>query len=62
MNKQIICFMNQFGLPQAINRPHVPATKQLDLSGLEGQLLVKQTIECMIMRFARTLNKLGKMR
>lgn len=62
MNKKITCFMNKFGLPQAINRPHVPATKQLDLSGLEGQLLVKQTIECMIMRFARTLNKLGKMR
>lgn len=61
MNKKITCFMNQFGLPQAINRPHVPATKQLDLSGPEGLLLVKQTTEHVIMKFACTLNKLEKM-
>jgi hypothetical protein len=60
MNKKITCFMNQFGLPQAINRPHVPATKQLDLSGADGQLLVKQITERVIMKFARTLNKLEK--
>jgi hypothetical protein len=28
---------NAFGLPQAVNRPHMPATKKLDLSGPEGQ-------------------------
>ena len=61
MNKKITCFMNKFGLPQAINRPHVPATKQFDLSGSDGQLLVKQTTERVIMKFARTLNKLEKM-
>lgn len=61
MNQKIIFFMNQFGLPQAINRPHVPVTKQLDLSGPEGQLLIKQTTGHVIMKFARTLNKLEKM-
>lgn len=61
MNQTIIFFINQFGLPQAINRPHVPVTKQLDLSGPEGQLLIKQTTERVIIKFARTLNKLEKM-
>jgi hypothetical protein len=61
MNQKIICFMNQFGLPQAINRAHVPVRKQLDLSGPEGQFLIKQTTEHVIMKFARTLNKLEKM-
>ena len=61
MNQKIIFSMNQFGLPQAINRPHIPVTKQLDLSGLEGQLLIKQTTEHVIMKFDRTLNRLAKM-
>lgn len=61
MNKKITFFTNQFGLPQAINRPHVPATKQLDLSGPEGQLLIKETIERVIIKFAHTLTKLEKM-
>ena len=61
MNQKVIFFMNQFGLPQAINRPHVPVTKQLDLSGPEGQLLIKQTTAHVIMKFARTLNKLVNM-
>ena len=61
MNQKIICFMNQFGLPQAINRPHIPACKQLDLSGLEGQELIRQTTERVIKKFARTMAKLERM-
>jgi hypothetical protein len=61
MNQKIIFFMNQFGLPQAINRPHVPVTKQLDLSGPEGQLLIKRTTERVMMTFSRTLTKLENM-
>nr|WP_321238636.1 hypothetical protein [uncultured Tolumonas sp.] len=60
MNKKITFFTNQFGLPQAINRPHVPATKQLDLSGPEGQLLIKETTKRVIIKFAHTLTKLEK--
>ena len=37
MTQKIKIFINDFGLPQAINRPHVPATKELDLSDPEGQ-------------------------
>ena len=37
MTQKIKIFINDFGLPQAINRPHVPATKELDLSDFEGQ-------------------------
>ena len=61
MNPKITCFINQFGLPQAINRPHIPATKQLDLSGLEGQALIKNTTERVIIKFASTLTRLGQM-
>ena len=61
MNQRITCFINQFGLPQAINRPHIPATKQLDLSGLDGQALIKITTKQVIIKFARTLARLEQM-
>lgn len=61
MNPKITCFINQFGLPQAINRPHIPATKQLDLSGLDGQALIKITTKQVIIKFARTLARLEQM-
>lgn len=61
MNQRITCFINQFGLPQTINRPHIPASKQLDLSGPEGQALIKQTTERVMERFARTMAKLERM-
>lgn len=37
MTQKIKIFINDFGLPQVINRPHVPTTKELDLSDFEGQ-------------------------
>ena len=52
MNQKIILFMNQFERPQAINRPLVPVAKQLGFSGPKGQLLIKQTTEHVIMKFA----------
>jgi len=36
--QQTKMFINPFGLPQAINRPKVPATKELNLSGDAGRL------------------------
>lgn len=50
---------NAFGLPQAVNRPHMPATKELDLSGLEGQQIVKQETERVLIKYANTFKKLA---
>lgn len=52
---------NAFGLPQAVNRPHIPATKKLDLSGPAGQQIVKQETEKVLIKFANTFKKLASM-
>lgn len=52
---------NAFGLPQAVNRPYIPATKELDLSGLEGQQIVKQETEKVLIKFSNTFKKLASM-
>ena len=45
MTQKIKIFINDFGLPQAINRPYVPATKELDLSSPKGQKRRKMDVE-----------------
>ena len=53
--------INSFGLPQAINRPHVPATKELDLSGDAGKARIAQDMAVILQKFARTFERLEKM-
>lgn len=50
---------NAFGLPQAVQRPHVPATKKLDLSGSEGQQIVRTETEKVLIKYASTFKKLA---
>lgn len=59
--KKITIMINQFGLPQAINRPRVPATKELDLSGDAGQQRIAQDMTVILRKFARTFARLEKM-
>ncbi len=61
MTQKIKIFINAFGLPQAINRPHVPATKKFDLSGPEGQQRIKMDIEHLLVKYAKTFEKLAKL-
>lgn len=60
MNK-IKVITNAFGLPQALNRPHIPATKELDLSGPEGQQIVKDETEKVLIKYSNTFKKLANM-
>lgn len=53
--------INQFGSPQAINRPHVPATKELDLSGDAGKQRIAQDMAVILKKFARTFERLEQM-
>lgn len=51
-------FINNFGLPQAISRSQVPATKELDLSGLEGQQKIKMDMKHLLVKFEKTFQKI----
>lgn len=52
---------NAFGLPQAVDRPKVRATKELDLSGREGQQIVKSETKLALVKYAGTFKKLADM-
>ncbi len=60
MKQKIKIFINDFGLPQAINRPNVPATKELDLSGPKGQQRIKMDMEQILVKYTKTFEKLAK--
>ena len=61
MTQKFKIFINDFGLPQAINRPYVPATKELDLSGPDGQQRIKMDMEQILVKYAKTFEKLAKL-
>ena len=61
MKQKIKIFINDFSLPQAINRPHVPATKELDLSGPEGRQRIKMDMEYLLVKYTKTFEKLEKL-
>jgi len=51
--------INDFGLPQAVDRPKIKAIKELDLSGREGQQIVKSETKLVLIKYAATLKKLA---
>ena len=55
---KIEVIVNEFGLPQAVNRPHIRATKELDLTGREGQQIVKSETKLTLLKYANTFKKL----
>ena len=56
MNKNI----ESYGV-KAVERPKIPATKQLDLSGVEGQQIVKSETKLVLRTHKKTFKKLADM-
>ncbi|EWH12070.1 GCN5-related N-acetyltransferase [Catenovulum agarivorans DS-2] len=56
MNKKI----EKYGV-KAVTRPHIAATKQLDLSGAEGQQIVKSETKLVLRTHKKTFDKLAHM-
>ena len=52
---------NPYGLPQTKNRPKVKATKKLDLSGNEGQQIIKSETKLTLRTHQKTFKKLADM-
>lgn len=48
-------------LPRATNRPHVPATKRLDLSGEAGKRIIEKETRRVLELHAKTFDKLSKL-
>lgn len=61
MKPKIKCFINQFGLPQALNRPHIPVIKSLDLLGDAGRVRIEDDTQKILKKFASTFEKLKSM-
>ena len=52
---------NKYGLPQSSKRPHIKASKPLDLSGLEGRQIVKSETKLTLRTHNKTFKKLADM-
>ena len=52
---------NPYGLPQAKNRPHVKARKQLDLDSEEGEQIIKSETKLVLRTHRKTFEKLANM-
>ncbi len=52
---------NPYGLPEATNRPHIKATKKLNLKGREGQQIVKSETKLTLKTHDKTFKKLADM-
>lgn len=61
MYGQSIMTTNKYGLPEAQNRPHIKATKKLDLNGLEGKQIVLSETKLTLRTHKKTFEKLANM-
>ncbi|WP_445398033.1 hypothetical protein [Zobellella sp. An-6] len=52
---------NKYGLPQAQTRPHIRASKRLDLSGEEGKQIVKSETRLTLKEHQNTFKRLADM-
>jgi hypothetical protein len=52
---------NKYGLPQAIARPHIKASKSLNLAGIEGQQIIKSETRLTLKTHTATFKRLADM-
>ncbi len=52
---------NKYGLPQAEGRPHIRASKRLDLTGAEGKQIIKSETRLTLKEHQNTFKRLADM-
>ncbi|WP_420591687.1 hypothetical protein [Bacterioplanoides sp.] len=51
----------EHGLPKAEKRPHIKASKKLDLSGVEGKQIIKSETKLALRSHKKTFDRLADM-